>query len=535
MLRRLFVLLYIGVITSLLLLAQPASALEKVTLQLKWNHAYQFAGYYAAKELGYYQDVGLDVQIIPLRPGADVLHEVISGKANFGTGSSSLLLARQDGVPVVVLATIFQHSPYVLIARKLRDGQSIHDLDGKPILLRRLSDELIVYLKREHIDQKNLIGSAPGMDTIEQLKAGKVSAISGYISNEPYLLKSAGIPYEIYSPRSAGIDIYGDNFFTSEAEIKKNPERVELFRQASLKGWEYILSNPDKVAAIVRKYDPTISQQKLEFETSKINPLIQADLVPVGFMSEGRWKHTVDIFREAGALNDNFDLAGFIYDPNLKRDLKWAYGGLLIAIIALFLISAILYYIARLNHRLRQSLEKLSHLSQHDVLTGLPNRALFADRLQRAILKARRDKTLLALLFIDVDHFKSINDEYGHQDGDEVLKAFANRMIACIRDSDSLGRIGGDEFVILLEDLPNASGAMEVAKKIQSAVSTPVSTNGGLIASTVSIGIAEFPGDADTEEGLFKCADLAMYEAKQAGRDQVYFYSSAISQKREGI
>lgn len=531
--RRLIAFLYAGVIASAILLAPSAFALEKVTLQLKWNHAYQFSGYYAAKELGYYRDAGLDVQIAPLQTGKDVVHEVASGKANFGTGSSGLLLARQDGAPIVVLAAIFQHSPYVLIARKFKEGQTIHDLNGKPILLRRLSDELIVYLKREHIDQRNVIGSAPGMDTVEQLKAGKVSAISGYASNEPYLLQSAGVPYEIYSPRSAGIDIYGDNLFTSEAEVKKSPERVELFRQASLKGWEYILNNPEKAQEMVRKYDPNISPQKLEFEISKINPLIRSDLVPVGFMSEGRWKHTVEIYREAGALNQNFDLAGFIYDPNPKRDLKWAYGGLIITAIALLIISAALYYIFRLNRRLRHSLEKVSHLAQHDVLTGLPNRILFADRLQRAILKAKRDKTLLALIFVDIDHFKSINDGHGHQEGDEVLKAFSNRMIASIRDSDSLGRIGGDEFVILLEDLPDISGAMGVAKKIQSALSTPVSANGLMIAATVSMGIAAFPEDALTEEDLFRCADLAMYEAKQSGRNQIFFYSTAISRKTE--
>lgn len=527
--RRPFVFLCSGVIASSVFLAHSAFALDKVTLQLKWSHAYQFAGYYAAKEMGYYQDAGLDVQINPLKPGGDVLHEVASGNANFGTGTSGILLARQDGIPVVALATIFQHSPYVLIARKSKDRQSIHDLDGKPILLRRLSDELMVYLKREHIDQKNVTASVPGMDTVEQLISGKVSAISGYISNEPYFLKSAGFPYELYSPRSAGIDIYGDNLFTIESEVKKHPERVELFRRASLKGWDYAVNNPEKMFKLMQKYAPTISPQKLDFEISKINPLIRSDLVPVGFMNEERWNHTVEIFKEAGGLHSNFQLEGFIYDPSPKRDLRWAYGALILVAIAFFLVSAVLYYIARLNHRLKESLNQVSHLSQHDVLTGLPNRVLFADRLQRAILKAKRDKTLLALLFLDVDRFKSINDSYGHQEGDEVLKAFANRMIACIRDSDSLGRIGGDEFVILLEELSNSSSALGVAKKIQTSVAVPISANGVMISTTVSIGISIFPEDAQTEDGLFKCADLAMYEAKQAGRNQIYLYSAAIS------
>lgn len=508
----------------------PAFALENVTLQLKWSHAYQFAGYYAAKELGYYKDAGLDVQIESFQPDTNVIKDVVSGKANFGIGASGLLVARQDGEPVVVLANIFQHSPYVLIARKYKESQSIHDLSGKPILLRRLADELAVYLKRENINLQGLMGLNAGVDTVEQLMSGKVSAISGYVSNEPYQLTTTSFPYEVYSPRSAGIDVYGDNLFTSEREIKNHPERVALFRQASLNGWEYVIANPAKAVELVRKYDPKYSIQKSEFEIPRINALIRADLVPVGYTNEKRWQHVVEIYREAGALRSDFDLSGFIYELNPRKDLKWAYAGLTITIAIVLISMAFLYYSARINYRLKLSLDQVNHISQHDLLTSLPNRNLFADRLQRAILKARRDKRLLALLFIDVDHFKSINDNYGHQEGDEVLKAFANRMIACIRDSDSLGRIGGDEFVVLLEDLPHASGALEVAKKIQASVSTPITVNGSIITTTASIGVSLYPEDAHTDEELIKCADLAMYEAKQSGRNQIYFYSMAISQ-----
>ena len=527
--------LYSCFASCILLWGHSAFALEKVALQLKWSNSYQFAGYYAAKELGYYQDVGLDVQIKPLQVGMNVAQEVSSGRANFGTGSSGLLQARQDGLPVVALAAIFQHSPYVLIAKKYKEDQSIQDLSGKPILLRRLADELIVYLKREKIDLKEVIASSPEMNTLEQLRSGKVSAISGYVSNEPYELSLVGFPYVIYSPRTAGIDVYGDNLFTSEAEIRKHPERVALFRQASIRGWEYVISNPEKATEIVRKYAPEFSDKKAAFEVPRINALVRSDLVPVGYMNEERWKNTVQIYQEAGALRADFDLTGFIYDTNLKDDLKWAYRGLLICVVVALVALAFLYYNMQLNKRLKLSLDQLNHLSQHDPLTGLPNRILFSDRLQRAILKARRDRQMLALLFIDVDHFKAINDSYGHQEGDELLQSFAKRMVACIRDSDSFARIGGDEFVVLLEYLPNASGALEVAKKIQASVSAPVSTNGSFITTTASIGIALYPEDAHTDEELMKCADLAMYEAKQAGRNKIYFYSMAITQKMKKL
>ena len=492
----------------------PSFAAEKVVLQLKWTHAYQFAGYYAAKELGYYDIAGLDVKIKPLSPGEDVLHEVVAGRANYGSGTSGILIARQDGAPVVALAAIYQHSPYVLIAKKTPGAEDIHSLDGKPILLRRLS---------------KVVTSATGMDTVEQLTSGKVAAISGYISNEPYRLAVAGIPAQIYSPRTIGIDIYGDNLFTTSEEIKKHPERTERFRLASLQGWEYILSHPDEAVALVQKYAPNESAAKIQFERDKLQPLIRTDLVPVGFMNEARWQHTVEIFKEAGGLKSDFSLQGFIYDTNPKQDLTWIYGALLLAVITLLGVSTVVYYIWRLNQRLTLSLIQVQHLAHHDTLTGLPNRNLFADRLQRAILKARREKGIFALLFIDVDRFKGINDQFGHTAGDEVLKACCNRMIACIRDSDSLGRIGGDEFVLLLEDLRSAQDAIEIAKKIKSAVEVGVSVSGELISTTVSIGIALYPIDSDSEEGLFKRADSAMYKSKQSGRNTISLYSDVVS------
>ncbi len=165
-------------IAFLVLTAPLANAADKVVLQLKWTHAYQFAGYYAAKELGYYDIAGLDVKIKPLSPGEDPLQEVVSGRANYGSGTSGILVARQEGAPVVALAAIYQHSPYVLIAKKSPGSEDIHSLDGKPILLRRLSDELLVYLRRQNITLSKVASSVPGMDTVEQLTSGKAAAIS---------------------------------------------------------------------------------------------------------------------------------------------------------------------------------------------------------------------------------------------------------------------------------------------------------------------------------------------------------------------
>ena len=518
------------VLIKLALFSQPVVALEKVALQLKWSHAYQFAGYYVAKELGYYEAAGLDVDIRPLQSGQSVVNEVVSGKANYGTGSSGLLLSRQNGAPVVVLAAIYQHSPYVVLARRFPGNTGIQSINRKPILFRPLSDELTVFLQKEKIDINTIIPTSPGMDTVEQLMANKVAAISGYVSNEPYRLSEAGFPFEIYSPRLAGIDTYGDNLFTTSSELDRYKERTERFRAASIQGWEYAISHPEESAAIVQKYVPDESPKKIAFERAKIIPLIASDIVPVGYMNEARWRHTADIYVQAGSLKSDFSLAGFLYDPNAKKDLSWLYGALVLLITFALGVVALVYYTWRLNVRLKTTLLQTQHLANHDSLTGLPNRALFHDRLQRAILKTRREKTLFALLYVDIDHFKAINDQFGHTVGDEVLKAACNRMMACIRDSDSLGRLGGDEFVVLLEDLRTPQDAVEIAKKFQKAIGLGVSVDGETVPTTVSVGIAIYPTDSDNEEGLYKRADAAMYRSKQGSRNSIYLYSDLNSQ-----
>jgi diguanylate cyclase (GGDEF)-like protein len=367
------------------------------------------------------------------------------------------------------------------------------------------------------------------MNTVEELKRGSVDAISGYVSNEPYQLKKAGVPYQIYSPRSDGIDLYGDNLFTSEAVLKKYPERVARFREASIKGWEYILSNPEEAVALVQKYAPGESAEKIQFEIKQINPLIRSDLVAVGYMNEGRWRHAVEIYQEAGALNANFDLNGFVYNPDPKKDLTWLYGSLILALLALIIVGGVVLYIVKLNRRLNNSLEQVTHLAYHDPLTGLPNRALFLDRLNQAILRASRDQTRFAVLFIDLDRFKLINDQHGHAVGDEVLKACCNRMQGAIRGSDSVGRIGGDEFVVLLDSVGDAAGVMEIAKKLLEAIQLPTNAQGMQLTLSASIGIALFPDNAIDDEGLLKCADVAMYQAKESGRNSILFYTTEFT------
>lgn len=183
--------------------------------------------------------------------------------------------------------------------------------------------------------------------------------------------------------------------------------------------------------------------------------------------------------------------------------------------------------VAQRTHELRLANHELTKLATHDALTGLPNRQLVSDRLARALAASRRDKTHLALMFIDLDEFKPVNDTHGHVVGDLLLKEVARRIHDCVRESDTVSRIGGDEFVVLLPVVEEAQGACDVAEKIRMALSQPFESAGNCLRISSSIGIAIYPEHGLDEGALFKSADDAMYGAKKNGRNMVVLSQSA--------
>lgn len=172
----------------------------------------------------------------------------------------------------------------------------------------------------------------------------------------------------------------------------------------------------------------------------------------------------------------------------------------------------------------KQNEERMRHLAQHDPLTGLPNRALLSDRLQQALACAKRDKLRVALVFIDLDRFKPINDTLGHVVGDWLLQQAAHRMRECVRDSDTVARVGGDEFVVLLRVIDTQDDAVMVAEKIRKAINLPFDLAQQSLQISCSIGIALYPDHAKNESEMMDFADIAMYQAKQHGRDKLQLF-----------
>jgi len=183
----------------------------------------------------------------------------------------------------------------------------------------------------------------------------------------------------------------------------------------------------------------------------------------------------------------------------------------------------------------RKTIEaRISHMAHHDTLTGLPNRALLEDRINQAILRARRQRKCVTIAFIDLDGFKPVNDTYGHKIGDELLKTVATRMVTCLRQTDTVGRLGGDEFIIILGDQEEADELLEpTLQRIRNAIAEPIMIDGHKLCVNSSMGLVKFPRDGQSIDALLTNADAAMYQVKAKGRNGFLYYEAWMNARKE--
>ena len=669
------------------LILSPAGAQEKISIQLNWKHQFQFAGYYAAIEKGYFRDAGFEVSLRELAAGADPVDEVLAGHADYGVAASELALRRARGQPVVALAVIVQHSPLVLLVNR-RKIPSLDALDGQRIMLLPHEAELLAYLKREGVD--NYV-AVPHRFALNDLIDGKIDAYSGYSSDEPFLLRQANFPYLAYSPAAAGINFYGDTLFTAEARLKQSPRAVRALREAVLRGWHYAMAHPDEIAElIIQRYGQRHSKAHLLFEAAEMKRLMQPELVEIGQMSAARWQQIAQTYAELGMLPANFSLDGLLYESEPRRMPAWVWPVLGVAAALFVLLLALALYFARLNRRLhkeidsrqaaelalgrseeryrrlaeqskdviwmldlaslrftyvspavekargftaeesmrqsltealtpaslqlvqallqdhlarlaagdksamsamyeidqphkdgsivssevvasflldqdgrptsvlgvsrdiserrvaedrlrianedlRRQLEEIEHLQValqeqaiRDSLTGCFNRRYLDETLERELWRARREGYPLALVILDLDHFKQINDTYGHQAGDEALRELARCLQADIRHEDVLCRYGGEEFVILMPRMPLAVAAERAERWRTTIAGIRVRFGNFELAFTTSAGVAAYPEHGKLPDELTQAADLALYLAKHEGRNRVVVYTPPL-------
>ena len=338
--------------TSAVAGAEPVSELTPITLQLKWRHQFQFAGYYVAEARGYYRQAGLDVRFVEATPGLKPIDEVLSGNAQFGVGTTDLLLYRHEQKKVVALAAIFQHSPIALMTLG-GAGQTLDSLKGERVMVEPHSAELTAFLNREGLGRGAVEQVEHSFDPADLIER-RVQAMSVYVTDEPWTFSTHGIPYSLFTPRSAGIDFYGDTLFTTESYLAAHPEVVSAFREASLRGWREAMVDPEAAIELILQRSQRKSHAQLRFEADAMAPLLQFDLVEPGYMSAARWRHIVEVYTEAGLLPDGLELEGFIYSTPTPTP-RWVVVALASLITLALMLAIGAAAIAQSNRRTRES------------------------------------------------------------------------------------------------------------------------------------------------------------------------------------
>ncbi|WP_162224936.1 GGDEF domain-containing protein [Neptunomonas antarctica] len=517
------------------------SELTPVTLQLQWYHQFQFAGYYAAKEKGFYKEAGLQVTIKnggydetghAVAPEAEVLFN----RAQFGSTRTDLLINYSQGLPFVVLANIMQHSPYIFLTTDKFGFNRLEDIGSqRPISLNlpnagddRMDAEALAALKVSKLDLSNLNNHFPTWD-LSDLLLGHTQLIPAYSTDEPYFIEKSGqVPVAI-EPISYGIDFYGDLLFTRQKMLDDHPDIVEKFRAASLKGWKYAMDNTEEIATLIMNKYPTrgphYDKDFLIYEAEQIKQLMYSDVVEIGYVNKERWQRIAEIYQSLGLI-ETVNLEGFLYQP-AQHDLWGAYKQWIQLLIIPFLIAAgVIAYLFLLTMRLKKEIrkrkdaeKKLKIQAEQDSLTGINNRYVFQKSLEQEFERARRYHHPFSLMIIDIDLFKKVNDEHGHQAGDEVLRSLARVTQKLLRNTDVFARYGGEEFVVLM---PNTSieETLALAQRILSANrQNAVLYNNIAIHYTISIGVTEILDSDTSAEEIFKRSDDLLYAAKDAGRD----------------
>ena len=308
----------------LILFSTFLNANEKIVLQLKWFHQFQFAGYYAAKEKGFYDEVGLNVEIKQRDLKYNNIDEVINGNAQYGVADSILILYRLKQQPVVIVSPIFQHSPSVFISLKKSNISSVYELNNKDILFYPNDTDgfsLLAMIKKFDLDV-NLVRERY-KDDYMRLINNEVDVMPAYIANEPFLFKEKGYDVNIINPTNYGFDMYGDMLFTNEDEAKNNPIRVEKFKEATLKGWKYALENKEEIIQLIsEKYSKEKSIEHLRYEANAIDSLIDKDVTPLGYLDEGRIRYISEMYEYYGLTESKIDLNDFLFDEISKKDKK---------------------------------------------------------------------------------------------------------------------------------------------------------------------------------------------------------------------
>jgi signal transduction histidine kinase/ABC-type nitrate/sulfonate/bicarbonate transport system substrate-binding protein len=294
--------------------------LKKVTLQLSWFNQFQFAGYYIAKEKGFFEELGLDVEIIPFSYGLDIPKSVNDGKIDFAVGRETLILERVKNPNIVALYAIFQSTPLILLSTKESEINSINDFSNKKIMT-TIDDASEVSLKAMITSNKIKLDNLTFLKhthNIDDLLNKNTDVISAYISKSPYTLQKKGVEYNIFDPKKYGFDMYSDMLYTNQNLINSDLNAVLALKKASLKGWEYAYSNiEESVDLILEKYNSEkLEKDELLYEAKELKKLSYFNTATLGDIRKDKIQRIYDLYNVMGLVPTPINLDKFIFDIN---------------------------------------------------------------------------------------------------------------------------------------------------------------------------------------------------------------------------
>lgn len=370
--------LTISLIISLFLISSNtgiAKPQQAISLQLKWFHQFQFAGYYIAQQKGFYAQAGLDVTLLEGGPGKNIYEAILENQINYSIASGGdALRLYLEGLPIQSLGVIYQHSPYALLTLKKNQLLSPADLIQFPIMLSSEQGEveILSMFANEGIDISEL-NIIPHSWSYDDLLRGKVSAMSAYSTTAPYTLMQSDTQTRLLKPMEYGIDFYGDIILASLEENSQHPKRSEAFLQASLAGWQYALTHVEETIQLILQLpgvkERGITADHLRYEASQVQPLIQQNLIELGHVNIGRWQRMAKAYYALGIIkheNSNEQLRpieNFLFTPN-QQNQRWL-DTLIVLAISVGLISVL---VLLWNRQLRLVVKKRTLELENEVL-----------------------------------------------------------------------------------------------------------------------------------------------------------------------
>lgn len=342
----------------------------RVVLQLPWRHNFQFAGYYMAKEKGYYREAGFDVELLERRNNRCMIEQVVSGQADYGV-SSRLPEAILLDAPVVALSAVLQHSPVVIVATERSGIRTPQDLAGKRVMMSGgpVSFEVRSMLHAHGVSMDQIV-IVPHEQTVDALIDGRVDACIGNLADEPVELQKRGIRYVMFTPEEEGGESYSQVLFTSRKREKSSPVRVQAFRDASMRGWSYAMTHVDEtIDTIIRLYAPGSDRGKLEHESVILRGLMAQELVQIGYINPARWERKLRRLAEIlqgtadGLTQETIDRS--LFDDSDAHPARWWVRTLLIGLVVVA-CAMVFFGMVTLSfrHIVRQRTAALSEANQ---------------------------------------------------------------------------------------------------------------------------------------------------------------------------